>query len=336
MSRIGILGAGSWGLSLAQLLSNNGHEVIVYSSKEENVRMLTESREHKTKLPGVRLNESISFTSSLSEAVKLKDIVVIAVPSKTIRELSRSIRDYVPAGQILVNASKGIEENTLLPMSEVIREEISEARVAVLSGPSHAEEVGRGIPTTIVVGAHSKEVALFVQNVFMSDVFRVYVSPDVLGIEVGAALKNVVALAAGIADGLGYGDNTKAALITRGLSEISRLGIKMGGSAETFFGLSGIGDLIVTCESRHSRNRKAGFLIGRGMSMDEAMKEVDMVVEGVYSTKAAVQLSEKYDCELPIIKEVYNILFNHKNPAEAVNELMVRDKKIENSALSFD
>lgn len=239
------------------------------------------------------------------------------------------MKEYAAVNQIIVNVAKGIEETTLMTLSQVIEDEIPQADVAVLSGPSHAEEVGRGIPTTIVVGAGTKKTAEYIQNVFMSDVFRVYTSPDVLGIELGAALKNVVALAAGIADGLGYGDNTKAALITRGIAEIARLGIAMGGKFETFCGLSGIGDLIVTCASMHSRNRRAGILIGKGKTMEEAMDEVNMVVEGVFSAKAAMGLAKKYDVELPIIEQVNEVLFHKKNAAEAVKDLMLRDKKIE-------
>ena len=216
-----------------------------------------------------------------------------------------------------------------MTLSQIIEEEVPQAEVAVLSGPSHAEEVGKGLPTVIVAGARNKKTAEYIQNVFMNEVFRVYASPDVLGIEIGAALKNVVALAAGIADGLGYGDNTKAALITRGITEIARLGIQMGGHFETFCGLSGIGDLIVTCASMHSRNRRAGILIGQGLSMEEAMKEVKMVVEGVYSAKAAMALAGKYQVQLPIIEQVNEVLFQGKSAAQAVNDLMLRDKKIE-------
>ncbi len=238
-------------------------------------------------------------------------------------------------GQIIINVSKGIEEHTQLTLSQIIEEELPQAEVAVLSGPSHAEEVGKGIPTTIVVGSRKKETAEYLQNLFMNDVFRVYISPDVLGIELGAALKNVVALAAGIADGLGYGDNTKAALITRGITEIARLGTAMGGKFETFCGLSGIGDLIVTCASMHSRNRRAGILIGRGKSMEEAMEEVKMVVEGVYSAKAAMELAGKYQVQLPIIEQVNKVLFEHKPADEAVKDLMLRDKKIENPLIPW-
>ena len=232
--------------------------------------------------------------------------------------------------------AKGIEEDSLMTLSDIIEQEIPQAEVAVLSGPTHAEEVGRGLPTTIVVGARSKATAEYIQNLFMSDVFRVYVSPDILGIELGGALKNVVALAAGIADGLGYGDNTKAALITRGIAEISRLGIAMGGRYETFAGLTGIGDLIVTCASIHTRNRRAGILIGQGKSYEEAMDEVKMVVEGVYSAKAAMQLSEKYQVKLPIIEQVNAVLFHGKDPALAVNDLMLRDRKNEITDAEWD
>ena len=274
MANIGVIGAGSWGIALSVLLSNNGHDVKVWSIIEEEIKMLSENHEHKDKLPGVTLSEKITFTTNLKEAVEGKDLLVLAVPSPFVRSTAASLREVVSDGQIIVNVAKGIEESTLMTLSQIIEEEVPQAEVTVLSGPSHAEEVGRGIPTTIVVGAKNKKTAEYIQNIFMSEVFRVYISPDVLGIELGAALKNVVALAAGIADGLGYGDNTKAALITRGITEIARLGMAMGGKFETFCGLSGIGDLIVTCASMHSRNRRAGILIGQGKTMDEAMTEV--------------------------------------------------------------
>ncbi len=336
MSKIGIIGAGSWGIALAVLLEGNGHAVTVWSIIEEEIIMLATEREHKEKLPGVKLSEKILFTNDLKKTIKDKDILIMAVPSPFIRSTAHLMKEFVPVGGIIVNVAKGIEEHTLLTMSQIIEEEIPQSKVAVLSGPSHAEEVGRGIPTTIVVGAKDKEIAIYIQNVFMNEVFRVYISPDIYGIELGAALKNVVALAAGIADGLGYGDNTKAALITRGIAEIARLGIAMGQKSETFYGLSGIGDLIVTCASMHSRNRRAGMLIGKGSSMEEAMKEVKMVVEGVYSTKAAVALSEKYDVDLPIITQVNEVLFKGKEPSLAVRELMLRDKKIENINIPWE
>ncbi|MCI9400616.1 MAG: NAD(P)H-dependent glycerol-3-phosphate dehydrogenase [Lachnospiraceae bacterium] len=329
MAKIGIIGAGSWGIALSVLLHNNGHTITVWSALPQEIEQLKACHEHKEKLPGVKLAEDILFTTDLSNAVKEMDILVLAVPSSFTRETAHRMAGFVENGQIIVNVAKGIEEATLMTLSQVIEDEIPQADVAVLSGPSHAEEVGKGIPTTIVVGASSRATAEKIQNIFMSDVFRVYTSPDVLGIELGAALKNVVALAAGIADGLGYGDNTKAALITRGMAEISRLGMAMGGKFETFSGLSGIGDLIVTCASMHSRNRRAGILIGQGKTMEEAMAEVKMVVEGVFSTKAAMALAEKYHVELPIIEQVHEVLFCGKAAADAVKDLMIRDKKIE-------
>ena len=329
MAKIGMIGAGSWGIALTWLLTNNGHQVTVWSALEDEIKMLCEKREHTSKLPGVLLPESVSFTTELEKAVVGMELLVLAVPSPFVRSTAHQLKDIAEEGQIIVNVAKGIEEKTLMTLSEVIEEEIPQAQVAVLSGPSHAEEVGKGVPTTIVAGAKTKKAAEKIQNIFMSPVFRVYTSPDVLGIELGAALKNVVALAAGIADGLGYGDNTKAALITRGITEISRLGMAMGGRRETFFGLSGIGDLIVTCASMHSRNRRAGILIGQGHTMEEAMEEVKMVVEGVYSARAAVGLAEKYHVSLPIIEQVNQVLFYGKAAADAVGELMLRDKKIE-------
>lgn len=336
MADIGVVGAGSWGTALALLLSNNGHKVTVWSIVEQEIEMLAKEREHKDKLPGVKLPDDMEFTTDLEKTAAENEVLVLAVPSPYTRSTSKSMAPYVREGQIIVNVAKGIEEKTLMTLSEIIEEEIPQANVAVLSGPSHAEEVGRGIPTTIVVGAKKKKTAQYLQNIFMNKVFRVYISPDVLGIELGAALKNVVALAAGIADGLGYGDNTKAALITRGISEIARLGTTMGGRTETFSGLTGIGDLIVTCASMHSRNRRAGILIGKGYTMDEAMKEVNMVVEGVYSAKAAMGLAQKFNVQLPIIEQVNEVLFEGKSASEAVESLMLRDKKVENPLIPWD
>lgn len=335
MLKVGVIGAGSWGTALALLLHKNGHAVTVWSIIEEEVEMLSKEREHKFKLPGVKLPEEIEFTTDLERAVKNQDIVVLAVPSSFTRKTARNMSAYIERGQIIVDVAKGIEEDTLLTLSQQIKEEIPQADVAVLSGPSHAEEVGRGLPTAVVIGAETEETATFLQEAFMHETFRVYTSPDILGMELGGSLKNVIALAAGIADGMGYGDNTKAALITRGIAEISRLGIVMGGAVESFTGLTGIGDLIVTCASVHSRNRKAGYLIGQGMSMQEAMNEVKMVVEGVYSTKAAVKLGEKYGVSLPIINKVNEVLFEGKDPKEAVNELMLRDGKVEHNMLEW-
>ena len=336
---IGIVGAGSWGIALAYLLRNNGHKVTVWSRRQETVDKLKAYHGNEDKLPGVILDDSVVFTCNMEEAVRNKDLIVLVVPSAHMRETVKLMAPFIDGNdehqQIIVNCSKGIEEQSLMVMSDVILDEIPGCQVCVMSGPSHAEEVGKGMPTSIVVGAFDKETARLVQNVFMSNVFRVYISPDMLGIEIGAALKNVIALAAGIADGYGLGDNAKAALITRGIAEIGRLGMAMGGKFETFSGLSGIGDLIVTCASMHSRNRRAGILIGQGKSMQEAMDEVKMVVEGVYSAKAARLLAEKYDVEMPIVTAVNQVLFEGKSPAEALNDLMIRDKKIESSNLDW-
>ena len=335
MAKIGIIGAGSWGIALSVLLHNNGHDVSVWSIIKEEIEMLREKREHESKLPGVHLAEDILFTDDLLEIAADKDVLIMAVPSPYTRSTSKMLKGLVKEGQIIVNVAKGIEEATLDTLTDIIEEELPGVTAAVLSGPSHAEEVGRCIPTTCVVGAHDPHTAQYLQSIFISPVFRVYTSPDMLGIELGGALKNVIALAAGIADGLGYGDNTKAALITRGIAEIARLGIAMGGKSETFYGLTGIGDLIVTCASVHSRNRKAGYLIGQGRTMEEAMDEVKMIVEGVYSAKAALALSKKYGIEMPIVEQVNKVLFEGKRADEAVNELMMRDPKIENGGLTW-
>ena len=335
MAKISVLGSGSWGMALALLLHNNGHEVLLWSARPEDARKLREKRENPDRLPGVQIPEDIEILTDLERVIKSADVTVLAVASPYIRNTAHKMAPFVRKGQKIVNVAKGIEEKTLKTLSEVIEEEIPEGDVAVLSGPSHAEEVGRGLPTTVVAGAHTKETAEQVQTFFMNEVFRVYTSPDMLGIELGASLKNVIALAAGMADGLGYGDNTKAALITRGIKEISRLGVAMGANTETLNGLSGIGDLIVTCASRHSRNRKAGMLIGRGYTMKEAMDEVKMVVEGVYSAKAAIALARKYNIDMPIIEQVNSVLFENQPAKDAVMELMLRDKKAEHEDIQW-
>lgn len=335
MAKVSVLGAGSWGTALSLLLCKNGHGVTLWSALEDEVRMLCEKREHESKLPGVRLPEDMKITADLEDSLQDPDVAVLAVPSPFTRSTAHRMAPFVKKGQIIVNVAKGVEEHTLMTLSEIISEEIPQADVCVLSGPSHAEEVGKGLPTTCVVSAEKRETAEYLQGIFMSPVFRVYTTPDILGVELGGALKNVIALAAGTADGLGYGDNTKAALITRGIAEISRLGTKMGARAETFYGLSGIGDLIVTCASVHSRNRKAGYLMGKGYTMQEAMDEVKMVVEGVYSARAAKSLAEKYQVEMPIIEEVNKVLFEDKPAADAVRDLMLRDKKVETPMLPW-
>lgn len=335
MAKVNVLGAGSWGTALSLLLHKNGHQVKLWSALENEVKMLNEKREHESKLPGVRIPEEVEITTDLEGCLRDVDVAVLAVPSPFTRSTAKQMAPFVKEGQIIVNVAKGVEEDTLMTLSDIISEEILAANVCVLSGPSHAEEVGRGLPTTCVVSAAKRETAEYLQGIFMSPVFRVYTTPDILGVELGGALKNVIALAAGTADGLGYGDNTKAALITRGIAEIARLGTKMGASQETFYGLSGMGDLIVTCASVHSRNRKAGYLMGKGYTMRQAMDEVKMVVEGVYSAKAARSLAEKYDVDMPIIMEVNKVLFEDKPAADAVRDLMIRDKKVETPMLPW-
>lgn len=335
MTSIGVIGAGTWGTALAIMLQENGHQVTIWSALPAEIEEMSRTRKHKN-LPEAEIPETVELTDDLRTAMAEKDLLVLAVPSVFVRSTAARMREYLRYGQIVVNVAKGIEEATLMTMSQIIEEEIPHAEVAVLSGPSHAEEVSRGLPTTCVVSTHRRKTAEYIQSVFMSPVFRVYTSPDMLGVEVGAALKNVIALAAGIADGLGYGDNTKAALITRGIAEITRLGVAMGGKEQTFAGLSGIGDLIVTCASMHSRNRRAGILIGKGYTMEAAMKEVQMVVEGVYSAKAGLLLAEKYDCDMPIVAQVNHVLFDGQSAQDAVAELMLRDKRIESSILPWN
>ena len=334
MSRTAVIGSGTWGSALAMLLSHNGHEVTVWSAFQEEIDGFLATRKHPN-LPGADFPESILFTSDLEKAMADKEILVLAVPSVFTRGTAAKMAPFYKEGQIIVSVAKEIEEKTLKIQTEQIEEEIPGSIVTCLSGPSHAEEVSRGIPTTCVAGARVRKYAETVQKTFSSPVFRVYVSPDLLGIELGASIKNVIALAAGIADGLGCGDNTKAALITRGIAEITRLGEEMGASAETFAGLSGIGDLIVTCASMHSRNRRAGILIGKGYTAKQAMDEVKPVVEGVYSAKAALALSRAYGVSMPLVEEVNKILFENKTPQEALNDLMHRAFKAESRQLNW-
>lgn len=326
--KIGIIGSGSFGTAAAALLEKNGHDITLWSFFAEEAEKLEKTRVNEL-LTEVVLGNRIKCTNNLEEAVLNADLIVTVVPSFATRQTAKSLSPYVKENQILVNLSKGLENDTLIRLSEVYKQEIPQAKIAVMSGPSHAEEVGKGLPTTNVVASEDKKAAEFVQDVFMSEVFRVYLSDDVVGVELGGALKNVIALCAGISDGLGYGDNTKAALMTRGIAEIKRIGVAMGAKAETFAGLSGIGDLIVTCTSMHSRNRRCGILLGKGKKLDEAMEEVHMVVEGVHTAKAAYELSRKYNVDMPIVTEAYEILFCGKNPKKAVTDLMTREKKAE-------
>jgi glycerol-3-phosphate dehydrogenase (NAD(P)+) len=336
MNKIGILGAGTWGTAIAILLADNGHDVTMWSKIEKEAKDLDESRDNIKNLPGAKLPHQVKITLDLKEACSDKDIIVMAVASPFIRMTAKEAAPYIKEGQIIVNVSKGLEGGTLLTLADVIKDEIPRAEVAVMSGPSHAEEVSRRIPTTIVVGSSCKETAHLIQDVFMNEVFRVYTSPDIIGIELGAALKNVIALAAGIIDGLGLGDNTKAALMTRGMAEISRLGVTMGGRMETFSGLSGMGDLFVTCTSKHSRNRNAGVLIGEGYPMEEVSKKVNQAIEGVNTAKAALTLARKYNVEMPIVEQINLVLFEGKSAKEAATDLLIRDKRREYTSLEWD
>ena len=327
--KVGVIGAGSWGCALAILLQNNGCQVSLWGHRREQIEKMQASGECD-KLPGVMLPKEMSLTWDLSSCLLGKDLLVLAVPSTATRETAEKIKPYVEKNQILCSVSKGIEEDSLLTQCGILEDVLGkDAKVGVLSGPSHAEEVVKGLPTVVVAGSRDISVAEFLQNAFMNENFRVYTSTDVTGIEIGASLKNVIALAAGMSDGLGYGDNTKAALITRGIKEISSLALAMGGLPQTLSGLAGTGDLIVTCSSRHSRNRKAGMLIGQGLRPKDAMDQVHMVVEGVYSAKAALALGKKYQVSLPIIEQVNEVLFHDVDPRLAVRSLMERDKKSE-------
>ncbi len=325
--KIAVIGSGSWGTAIAVLLADKGNDVCLWSYIQEETDRLNADRENREFLPGIKLSDNIICTHDMGECIADAEVVVTAVPSPATRVTAKAMSQFVKDGQKLVNISKGLEGE--LRLSEVYKSEIPQADISVLSGPSHAEEVSRGVPTTVVVASQTEATAELLQNTFMTDTFRVYTSDDIIGVELGGALKNVIALCAGIADGLGYGDNTKAALITRGIAELSRLGVAMGAKASTFAGLSGLGDLIVTGTSTLSRNHTAGELLGKGMKLNEVLDTVHMVVEGVNTATAAYELGEKYGVETPIIEQAYNVLYKDADPREAVNALMTRDKKPE-------
>lgn len=329
MANITLLGAGSWGTSLSVLLSGNGHSVTVWSRSPEEALMLDTQRENKDKLPGVRIPGNIRFTADLESAVGQAEQVVFVVPSQTVRRNAGALAKMLVPGAILVCCSKGLEETTGLRLSEVIVSEIPGHPIVGLYGPSHAEEVAIGIPTTVVSASLERDAAEAVQDAFMAPAFRVYTSSDLPGAEIGSALKNIIALCAGISDGLGFGDNSRAALMTRGLTEIARLGVSLGGNAKTFSGLTGIGDLIVTCTSKLSRNWNAGFLIGKGATLKEATEKVRMVVEGVSATRAVRSLAREKKIGMPISEEAYRILFEGKDAMTAVRDLMTRSRKHE-------
>jgi glycerol-3-phosphate dehydrogenase (NAD(P)+) len=327
-----VLGAGGWGTALSILLHDNGASVKLWAYKEEYARELDEVRENKTYLHGVSIPKQIAITSDIEEAVDFAEVVVASIPSQYLREQLKKISDVDFGEKIFVNTAKGIEASSLSTMSEVVQSCLRKCPIgnyAVLSGPSHAEEVSRRMPTAIVAASYSRKSCELVQRVFMNSYFRVYLNQDVRGVELGGALKNVIALAAGISDGAGFGDNTKAALMTRGMAEITRLGEALGSHHKTFSGLAGIGDLIVTCMSRYSRNRFVGEQVATGRKLNDVMNEIKMVAEGVPTTKAAIQLARKFNVEMPITEQVYNVLFNGKDPQVAVNELMTRPGKDE-------
>ena len=325
--KVAILGAGGWGTALGILLCNNKNEVFLWSAFEAEIENMKKTGENPL-LKGVRLPDTLNLTSNLSETLLKADAVLLAVPSHVIKTVCRQINEFV-LPELIISVAKGFDEETGDRLSEIISRELSVKYPVILSGPTHAEEVAREIPTTIVAACENTDYAKRVQELFSSPLFRVYTNDDVVGVELSGALKNVIALCAGISDGIGFGDNTKAALMTRGLAEIIRLGLAMGGKAETFTGLTGVGDLIVTCTSMHSRNRRAGILIGKGMSKDDAVKEIGMVVEGIKACKTAYDISRKYNVNMPIIETAYQVLYHGKDPKTAVFELMNRDKKQE-------
>ena len=330
--KVSVLGAGGWGTTLAVLLHYNGHNVTLWEYKKSYAKELSKRRENKIYLPGIIIPDEIKITSDLEESTSDKNLIVLAVPSQFLRKVVEKIDYHSIKDTILVSVSKGIEKETLMTMSQMMKDvhhRLSKEQIGVLSGPSHAEEVSKRIPTAVVAASIEKETSQTIQTVFMNSFFRVYKSTDILGVELGGAFKNVIAIGAGIIDGAGFGDNTKAAIMTRGVAEISRLGLVMGARPETFAGLSGMGDLIVTCMSKHSRNRYVGEQIGRGKKLKEVLKSMEMVAEGVETTKSVNQLAARYKVETPIANEVYQILFEDKDPIKATTDLMTRDMKFE-------
>lgn len=323
---ISVIGAGSMGTAVSILLAGNGHHVKMWSVFKEEVDMINTLREQKDKLPGAIVPANVVCTDDIEEALAFSDVLVMVIPSQTIRDNVKKMAALIKKPKTISCFSKGLEKGTGYRMSEVILQEVPDMTVVAMSGPCHAEELSKGIPTAYVAASEDRVAAELIQDIFMSQRFRVYTNPDIVGVELGGAVKNVIALCAGISDGLGYGDNTKAALMTRGIAEISRLGSAMGAKMQTFSGLAGIGDLIVTCTSMHSRNRRAGILIGQGNSVDKALEEVKMVVEGVYTTEPVYRLSKQLGINMPITVEAYEILFNGKDPARAVFDLMGRNK----------
>lgn len=329
MKKVTVLGAGSWGTSLAMVLSENSDNVMLWTLSQSQAEEINERKTNQKYLKDVVLPENIICELDIEEAIKDSELIVLAVPSQAIRGVCGKIKDYITHEQIVVNVAKGLEKETGLRMSEVVESEIENVKYAVLSGPSHAEEVAKRLPTTIVVSSKDKDIVEYVQNAFMTSAFRVYTNDDVIGVELGGTLKNIIAFGCGITDGIGYGDNTKAALITRGLNEVKLIGTALGANEATFNGLSGVGDLIVTCTSIHSRNRQAGYLVGQGYSVDEAVVKVEMVVEGIVATEAVYKKTRGLGMEFPILESLYSILFEGENPESAIDRLMNRERKSE-------
>ncbi|TJX16147.1 NAD(P)H-dependent glycerol-3-phosphate dehydrogenase [Tissierella creatinini] len=327
--RIGVLGGGSWGTALSILLANKGYDLDIWVRDIKQAETMDSTRVNSRYLPNVTLPCGINVSSDLERTICNKDYILMSVPTHGVRETLENAKKYIDKNQVIINVAKGIENDSLLRISEIVKEILPYNPYAVLSGPSHAEEVAIGLPTTVVSASTSKNVAEMVQDLFITSKFRVYTNPDIIGVELGGSLKNIIALGAGISDGLEYGDNAKAALMTRGNIEMARLGLKLGANSNTFNGLTGIGDLIVTCTSIHSRNRRCGILLGKGLSLEESIKEVGMVVEGVRTTKSAYKLAEKHGVEMPITEEIYNVLYNGSNVSDSVSRLMERDKKHE-------
>ena len=326
LSSIAVLGAGSWGTALALSLLSKGHRVNMWMKDEEQYDSLISTRCNTKYLPDVMLPQEMNLYTKLEEAIEGTEVILIVVPTQAVRGVIRSAKAFIKPSQIIVNASKGLEQNTLFRVSELVKEELPENPFVALSGPSHAEEVCKSMPTTLVAAGLNRYSVELIQDIFITPSLRVYTNPDLIGVELGGALKNVIAFGAGISDGLGFGDNAKAALMTRGIREIARLGKEMGASLQTFAGLSGIGDLIVTCTSMHSRNRRAGILLGKGRSLEETLAEIGMVVEGVTTTKAAYELAKKHNIEMPITEEIYKILYEGSNAKNAVLNLMTRNR----------
>jgi glycerol-3-phosphate dehydrogenase (NAD(P)+) len=331
--KIAVIGAGSWGTALSVSLSGNGHTVKIWDVDKEHLNELSENRENKRYLPDVKLPDALQISYSVGEAIEGADVVLFSAPAQHFRSALDGALPYLKPEMVLVNVAKGIEQKSLKRLSEIAFEKLPHARYVVLSGPSHAEEVGRAMPTTLVSASEEQEIAEYIQDVFMSDRLRIYTNSDVTGVELGGALKNIIALGAGISDGMGYGDNAKAALMTRGITEIARLGVKLGANLSTFSGLTGIGDLIVTCTSMHSRNRRCGIMIGEGMKPSEATKKVGMVVEGMYTTEAAFELAQQVGVEMPITEQIYHVINETTAAREAVLSLMSRQRKHETEEL---